>query len=92
MAFKAQSPAAVLDWAIDYQSCGYLTDGETLQDSDWSIKPSGPELTGKVFTATVASVKVGGLVWGKTYVLTNIITTSGGRTDSRKITIRAQDT
>lgn len=90
-----KDPAAALDYVIDW-SVSYLLSTEQITASSWSIRPQGlvndlaidtipPPVSG------VTTVFVTGGVAGKTYQLTNRITTDQGRTDERSITIRVEE-
>lgn len=91
MTLLLKDPAARLDYAVDW-GADYLTD-DLLIDSGWSVAPDeagGVAVTADGHDATVASVTVGGGIAGRVYRLTNQVTTSCGRRDSRSITIRVE--
>lgn len=78
---------AVLDYGFSWSGKGWLRPGETISVSAWVI--TGTDVTfGAVYNANgVTTVFISGAVLGKIYRLTNNITTSAGRTDSRTLVI-----
>lgn len=90
-----KDPDAVLDYAIDW-SVSYLLSAEQITASSWFILPQGAvnDLTidnMPPVVSGVATVFVSGGIAGKSYQLTNRITTDQGRTDERSITIRVEE-
>ena len=82
------APGADLDYGFDWKTNGWLEVGETITASNWSVQPAGITLTRpQIVQGTVTSVFAGGGVSGRRYVLTNTVTTSAGRTDSRTVNI-----
>jgi len=77
------APGADLDYGFDWVD--WLETGETVTSSLWSAPPSvtlaRAQLLGDVRTSTFAKIDRAGYT-GK---ITNTITTSDGRTDSRSI-------
>lgn len=93
MSYLLKDPAAVLDYLIDW-GAEYLTPGELLAASDWSVVPEeagGVSVAGSDFDATTSTVKATGGVAGHLYRLVNRITTGSGRTDERTIVVRVED-
>lgn len=82
------APGAILDYAFNWVE--WLQQGETISTSTWVISPS-LTLTSQQNVNGVTSVFVNGGVVNKIYYLTNTITTSVGRTDSRTIVLSCQN-
>lgn len=91
MSFLLKDPDALLDYAVDW-GADYLA-GDALASSSWSVSPDEP---GGVSIATSAcdlltsSVQVSGGEPGKTYRLSNLVTTASGRRDSRSVVLRVE--
>lgn len=81
--------AGPIDYSFDWSS-GWEYSGETISSSSWTIGPVGPTLSGQTYnsTTTAVSVTATSAHAGKTYQLTNTITSSFGFSDVRSITIR----
>ena len=93
MSYILKDPAAVLDYCVDW-GAQYLTPGELLAASDWTVVPNDPaglSIAGSDFSATTSSVKAAAGSAGKIYRLVNRICTDAGRTDERSILIRVED-
>ncbi|MEO6579714.1 MAG: hypothetical protein ABIN83_01000 [Sphingomicrobium sp.] len=91
MTFLLKHPDATLDYAVDW-GADYLS-GETLSSSDWSASPDEPggvTLASSAFDSLVATATVSGGKAGSIYRLTNHVTTSDGRDDSRSIMLRVE--
>lgn len=85
------APGADLDYGFDWAENGYLEEGETVTNSAWSVQPAGITLTRQqIAQDVITSVFAAGGVQGRRYVLTNTITTSAGRIDSRTITLNCK--
>jgi hypothetical protein len=82
-----KDPAAVLDYQIDWSSWLGV---DTITSSSWTAS-TGLTVDSDSNTTTTATVWVSGGTAGTTYQLTNRITTAGGRTDERTISISCQD-
>lgn len=78
------SPNPKLDFGIDWKSKGWLESTETIVSSVWVVDTPLTKSDEQVVNG-VASVFVEGGEVGKTYALTNTVTTSKGRRDSRTI-------
>ena len=86
-----KDPDAVLDYDIHWNDNdagtneagddGWLQ-GDTIATSTW-IVPAGLTKDSDSKTTTTATVWLSGGVEGESYVITNRITTAGGRTDDR---------
>lgn len=83
------APGANLDYGFDWKSNGWLSTGETIETSSWTAP--GLTLTRQQSANGITSVFVAGGKKGSTYKLTNTITTSDGRTDSRTIHLVVED-
>lgn len=88
MALYIKDPNARLDYAVDWSS--WLSDGETISDSDWTV-PAGIVEDDTDVTTTKATVWLTGGTAGQSYAVTNRITTSDGRIDDRSIQIVVRD-
>lgn len=91
MTFLLKHPDATLDYAVDWGT-DYLS-GEALATSDWSVEPDGPSgvaIATSAFDLLVATVTVSGGRVGDIYRLTNHVTTTDGRDDSRSIMLRVE--
>ena len=82
-----KDPAAVLDYQIDWSSWLGV---DTITSSSWTAS-TGLTVDSDSNTTTTATVWVSGGTAGTTYQLTNRITTAGGRTDERTISLSCQD-
>lgn len=78
-----KDPSAVLDYVFDWLA--WLA-GDTIASSSWSV-PTGLTLVRTEVTPSQAIAWISGGVVGTTYAVTNTITTAGGRTDTRTITL-----
>lgn len=83
-----KDPTAVLDYEIDWAGGPpgpWLATGETIVTSTWAL-PTGITSTSESSTGTTATIWLGACPAG-TYLVTNTITTSAGRTNSRTLHI-----
>jgi hypothetical protein len=81
-----------LDYAVDWREW-LAPDGDTITDSAWTAEPGitieqdpAPTATGGVVT-----VWLSGGVTGRSYLVTNRITTALGRVDERSFTLGVLD-
>lgn len=82
------APGAVLDYSVDWTE--WLMPGETVSVSNWAAS-AGITLSRQAVTyGAVATTFASGGVAGQVYVLTNTVTTTDGRTDSRTIALRCR--
>ena len=91
MTFLLKHPDATLDYAVDWGT-DYLS-GEALATSVWSLEPielGGVAIASGAFDLLVATVTVSGGTTGSIYRLTNHVTTTDGRDDSRSIMLRVE--
>jgi len=78
------APLASLDYGFDWASSGWLASGETIATSTWTVEsPLVASL--EQIAGGITSLFVTGGVAGNIYKITNTITTSLTRTDSRTI-------
>lgn len=75
---------ATLDYKIDWAD--YLG-ADTITSSQWILPSADITEVVSVNTTTAATIWLSGGVINRRYTVTNRITTSGGRTDDRSITI-----
>jgi len=82
-----KDPDAVLDYSIEWSK--WLA-GDQIQTSAWSVSDPALEAAEDSNTATRTTVWLSGGTVGQLYIVTNRITTSGGRTDERSFVIQIQ--
>jgi len=73
-----------LDYGFDWATNGWLASGETITLSEWVVD-TGLTKSDERNVSGVTSVMVAGGELNKVYKLTNTITTSDSRKDSRTI-------
>jgi hypothetical protein len=78
-----KDPAAILDYVVDWTA---WLGTDTISQSTWTVQSGITQVTA-TNTTKLATIWVSGGAAGTTYTLTNRITTVGGRTDERSITI-----
>lgn len=91
MTFLLKHPDATLDYAVDWGT-DYLS-GEALATSEWAVEPAEPggvAIATSAFDLLVATATVSGGTTGTIYRLTNHVTTTDGRDDSRSIMLRVE--
>lgn len=94
VASRLHDPGEKLDYALDWGD--FLDDSgspsDTIISSTWTVDPLhsavSPNLTAPTFSTRITVVFVDSPVLGQIYLLTNQITTNGGRRAERSITIR----
>lgn len=84
-----KDPAAVLDYELDW-STWLATVSDTIATSTWTAD-TGITVDDESNTTTTATVWLSGGTAGVTYSLVNRITTAGGRTDERTITVAVRE-
>ena len=84
-----KDPRATLDYSVDWTE--WLA-GDTITSSQWSVS-GGSELsiTNSSHTASIATVWLTGGTAGKSYRVSNVITTAVGRTDARTLVINVEE-
>lgn len=82
-----KDPLSTLDWTWDWSQ--WLLSGESLLTSTFTATP-GITVQSSSFTITSATVWLAGGTSGTPYQVSNLVTTTMGRTDERSITIRVQ--
>lgn len=85
----SKDPHAVLDYGWDWTPW-LAEDGDTLDASEW-IVPAGLTVESSSHTTTHTTVWLSGGTAGQSYVITNRVTTVGGRTDDRSFTLRCME-
>ena len=78
-----KDPQAVLDYVIDWSA--WLV-ADTISASTWTV-PAGLTKVIDTKTTTSATVWLSGGAAGQQYQVVNTITTAGGRTEERTLTI-----
>lgn len=81
-----KDPDATLDYTIDWTEWLSAID-DTISTSTW-VAQAGLTVDSDTNTTTTATAFVSGGTAGTTLTLTNRITTAGGRTDDRSITLK----
>jgi hypothetical protein len=66
-------------------------DGDTIATSQWIVDKAGLEITGTENDAVQAVVWLGDWTSGSSFVVTNRITTAGGRKNDSSIIIKIRD-
>ena len=92
MADYIKDPDAVLDYGVDWSP--WLETGETISTSEWTASPDGLTVMDEPapgMSGTSTLVWLSGGVAGRTYRVTNRITTTAGRIDERSIEIRVRE-
>jgi len=82
-----KDPDGVLDYSFDWTD--WLA-GDEILTSDM-IVPAGLTKDGEEHITAIATVWLSGGTAGTSYTATNRITTVGGRTDDRSITVRVKE-
>lgn len=78
-----KDPNSELDYGFSWLE---WLNGDTISASTW-IVPTGLTKITENFSTTIALVWLGGGTVGETYIVTNRITTAGGRTEDRSILV-----
>lgn len=91
MPVRVMSPNAELDWSFNWND-GYLSTGETIATSSWTVNPSssigGLRVKSSTHDGTVATANLAGAVHNATVYAINYVTTINGRTDDRTLVIK----
>lgn len=82
-----KSPGARLDYGINWRKKGWLEADENITVSNWSINDDSGTVEEGFFTVDRTMIWFKDGLVGRTYTLTNTITTSKGRIDQRDIII-----
>lgn len=95
MAYVLADPSSKLNFSHDWETLGWLADGDSISSRQWSItmhegggSPNAPVLFGD----TDDIVYVSGMLPGYIYHLTESVVTSAGIEDQRSIVIRCDQT
>lgn len=86
----AKDPTSLKDYGFDWSL--WLA-GDTIQNSSWTqaqATGSALALSNPSFSATATKVWLSGGTEGQTYTLINTVTTFGGRTETRRGTVRVK--
>ncbi len=84
-----KDPRATVDYSVDW-AAGYL-DGNTVTASAWSVAPEGGvAVVADATSATRTAATLEGGLAGRVYRVTNHVTLSDGRQDSRSLTVRIE--
>jgi hypothetical protein len=86
-----KDPDATLDYPVDWES---WLDDDTISASEWVLEDGLTIGTGDIapsFTGTVATAFIAGGTVGTTYLVTNRITTAGGRIDDRSFRLKIKE-
>lgn len=94
MADLSKDPDEILDYGFDWDPA--LEDGEEIDTSEWRIRPDDPQgvqVASKGDTAypTATTVWLEGGKNHKTYVVTNEVTTTKGRTYNRSFELSVDE-
>lgn len=82
-----KDPDSVLDYAQDWSA---WLDTDAITESSWSAA-TGITVDSDSFTDTVSTVWLSGGTIGVSYIVTNHITTAGGRKEDRSIKIKVKE-
>lgn len=85
-----KDPSAELDYGFDWAERGWLQDGETVVAQVWTIPPGLTLITSQIVGSKTVAWIAGGTA-GTEYTIACRITTSGGRTDERSITLKVRE-
>ena len=84
---QAHDPnAGPLDYSIDFSN--WLSGSDTISAVEWSILPTGPDLTDDSISGGVVYTKVSGGTNGYVYRLTAHVTSANDLEDDRSIILR----
>lgn len=83
-----KDPSAVLDYQWDWSD--WLASGETITAATVTV-PAGITKDSQTDATTSVTVWLSGGTAGLAYTLDCLVTTSAGRTDSRKMTLHVRD-
>lgn len=90
-----KDPDANLDYTQDWSA--YLAEGDTISSSEWFVADTAAtdetpvEVGIDSYTDTETLVWLSGGTTGTTYIVTNRVTTTGGRIDDRSIKIKVKE-
>jgi hypothetical protein len=91
LAWPAKDPADVWDYSLDAREW-MASVGDTLTAATATITPAGLTLISTAVTAAgIATVRLAGGTAGITYSVELTLSTAGGRTLQRTVTISARD-
>lgn len=82
-----KDPSAILDYQFNWAT---WLGSDTIATSTWTV-PAGITQSSETETTTTATIWLSGGTDGSDYQVVNTITTAGGRTDQRTLTIRCRN-
>lgn len=85
-----KDPNSVIAYGFDWTSWLDTTNSETISTSSW-VSESGLSVSAENVTGNICSATLSGGTVGYTYILTNRITTSFGRTEDRSMYIQIKE-
>jgi len=83
-----KDPQEVLDYGFDWSD--WLETGDTVDTSDWTIKPSGLTEVSDSKTDTTTMIWVSGGTVGSKHKVTNRVLTADNRTVERSFYVKIQ--
>lgn len=88
LTWPSKDPDEVLDYEIDWTT---RLAGDTILTSTWTISPDSLLVKNSdTFTGSTTTIWLQGGTLGKTYELTNRVTTAGGRTMDQTVDLLIQ--
>lgn len=88
MTWTPKDPSEVIDLTIDWSDT--LATGDEIDTSTWSV-PAGITEDATANTTTTTTITVSGGTDGESYLLTNLIVTTGGKTHEQTRTVSVLD-
>ena len=82
-----KDPDAILDYVFDW---GPWLDGDEITSSSWNVQSPLTNESADIPTISTTRIFLSGGVEGENYIVTNHITTQGGRIDERSMEIRVR--
>jgi hypothetical protein len=79
-----KAPTAVMPVVLDWSE---WLGSETISSSSWVVE-AGLTISATQFTTTTTTAWLTGGVLGETYILTNTVVTSTGRTEPRAVVVK----
>lgn len=90
--WDAKDPNDVKDYKLDWGgSADKKAFGDTLTASAWTITPVGLTKDSDTFNGTSTTIWLSGGSAGQTYVLTNHVTTAGGRQYDQSVKLKCKE-
>jgi hypothetical protein len=83
-----KDPGATLDYSFDW---GPWLGSDILATSNWVVEVGLTVIpASESFTDTITTLFISGGTDGEEYIITNVVTTNGSRTDERSIEIKVR--